>query len=237
MKTLSIFFSLFLFLSSQAQQEVTAIKIDTTTTTHHQNIIKFGSSIRAEVYSVGYGRDYAGYIYEDVDDYEGGYNVPVFVSFEHVWELKNQKAMAIEPMLGVSFRENLTSLYVGSEFKFYWTSKGWWRMGISFNPAYTYGVTNTTRWVSMDNGNYQELKNMKVHYHIVSFDPGIIPFQFHIKNSPLVIESMIGLVGINMITRTTEKFQVDENTYQKLSSFDIRPFLFKFELKVGVALP
>ncbi len=236
MKTLSIFFSLFLFLSLQAQQEVTAIKSDENTTTH-QNIIKFGSSIRAEVYSVSYGRDYAGYYYNDVDDYEGGYNVPVFVSFEHIWELKNQGALSIEPMIGVSFRKNLTSFFVGSEFKYFWANKGFWRMGISFNPAYTYGVTNTTRWVNMDNGNYQELKDMNVHYHIVSFDPGIIPFQFRIKNSPLVIESMFSLIGVNLITRTTDKFQVDDDTYQKISSFNVRPFLFKFELKVGFVLP
>jgi hypothetical protein len=237
MKLLSIFFSLFLFISLQAQQEVTAIKSDESTPTH-QNIIKFGSSIRAEIYNRGYDYyDYLGYYYEDSYDYEGGYNVPVFVSFEHIWEMKNQTAMAIEPMAGVSFRENLTSFYVGTEFKYYWTNKGWWRMGISVNPAYSYGVTNTTRWVSMDNGNYQELKDMKVHYHIVSFDPGIIPFQFHIKNSPLVIESMFSLIGVNLITRTTDKFQVDEDTYQRISSFDVRPFLFKFELKLGIALP
>ncbi len=236
MKILSIFFSLFLFVSLQAQQDVPAIKSDESTTTHH-NIIKFGSSIRAEIYSVRYGYDYAGYYYNDVDDYEGGYNVPVFVSFEHIWELKNQTAMAIEPMAGVSFRKNLTSIYVGAEFKYYWTNKGWWRMGISVNPAYSYGTTNTSRWVNMDNGNYQELKDMKVHYHIVSFDPGIIPFQFRIKNSPLVIESMFSLIGVNLVTRTTEKLQVDADTYQRISSFDVRPYLFKFELKVGFVLP
>ncbi len=235
MKTISLILSLFLFVSLQAQ-DVTAIKSDETAPTY-QNMIKLGSSLRAEIYGSRYEDNYIGYYYDNSDDYEGGYNVPVFVSFEHIWELKNNKAMAIEPMIGVSFRENLTSLYAGAEFKFYWANNGWWRMGISFNPAYTYGVTHTSRWVGMDNGNYQELKDLRVHYHIVSLDPGIIPFQFHIKNSPLVIESMFSLIGANLITRTTDKFQTDEETTLKISSFDVRPYFFKFELKVGIVLP
>ena len=235
MKALSLILSLFLLVSLQAQEEVTAIKSNESTTTTHQNIIKFGSSIRAEMYSARH-YDY-GAFYEEADDYDGGYNVPVFISFEHIWELKNQTAVAIEPMAGVSFRENLTSLYIGAEFKYYWTNKGWWRMGISINPAYTYGLTNTTQWVNMDHGNYQEMKELNVHYHIVSFDPGIIPFQLHIKNSPLVIESMFSLIGLNMVTRTTDKFQVDDDSYQRISRFDVRPYFFKFELKIGIALP
>ncbi len=110
-------------------------------------------------------------------------------------------------------------------------------MGIAFNAAYSYGNTNTKRWISMDNNNYQQLKNLTVHYHIVSLDPGIIPFQLRIKNSPIIIESMFSLVGLNLVTRTTNKFPVGDDTYQKISSFDVRPYFLKFELKVGFVLP
>jgi len=236
MKTSIILISFLLSIVIHAQED-TGVK-NNEKSTGHQNIIKFGSSIKAEIYSSYRHYDYYPYYYyEDDNDYEGGYNVPVFVSFEHIWELKNQKAVSIEPMIGASMRKNLTSFFVGSEFKYYWTNTGFWRMGIAFNAAYSYGNTNTKRWISMENNNYQQLKNLTVHYHIVSLDPGIIPFQFRIKNSPVVIESMFSLTGINLITRTTDKFQVDEDTYQKISSFDVRPYFLKFELKVGFVLP
>jgi len=235
MKISIILISFLLSIVIHAQED-TGVK-NNEKSTGHQNIIKFGSSIKAEIYSSYRHYDYYGYYYEDDNDYEGGPHVPVFVSFEHIWELKNQKALSIEPMLGVSFRENLTGLFAGSEFKFYWTNTGFWRCGIAFNVAYSYGNTDTKRWISMDNGNYQQLKNLTVHYHIVSLDPGIIPFQFRIKNSPIVIESMLSLTGLNLITRTTDKFQVGEDNYQKISSFDVRPYFLKFELKVGFVLP
>ena len=235
MKTSIILISFLLSIVIHAQED-TGVK-NNEKSIGHQNIIKFGSSIKAEIYSSYRHYDYYGYYYEDDNDYEGGPHVPVFVSFEHIWELENQKALSIEPMLGVSFRENLTGLFAGSEFKFYWVNTGFWRCGIAFNVAYSYGNTDTKRWISMDNGNYQQLKDLAVHYHIVSFDPGIIPFQFRIKNSPIVIENMFSLVGLNLITRTTDKFQVDEDTYQKISSFDVRPYFLKFELKVGFVLP
>ena len=235
MKTSLILISFLLSIALHAQED-TGVKSNEKST-GHQNIIKFGSSIKAEIYSSYRHYDYYGYYYEDDNDYYGGPHVPVFVSFEHIWELENQKALSIEPMLGVSFRENLTGVFVGTEFKFYWTNTGFWRMGIAFNAAYSYGNTNTKRWISMDNNNYQQLKNLTVHYHIVSLDPGIIPFQFRIKNSPIIIESMFSLVGLNLVTRTTNKFPVGDDTYQKISSFDVRPYFLKFELKVGFVLP
>lgn len=235
MKTSLILMSFLLSIALHAQED-TGVKSNEKST-GHQNIIKFGSSIKAEIYSSYRHYDYYGYYYEDDNDYYGGPHVPVFVSFEHIWELENQKALSIEPMLGVSFRENLTGVFVGTEFKFYWTNTGFWRMGIAFNAAYSYGNTNTKRWISMENNNYQQLKNLTVHYHIVSLDPGIIPFQFRIKNSPIIIESMFSLVGLNLVTRTTNKFPVGDDTYQKISSFDVRPYFLKFELKVGFVLP
>lgn len=235
MKTSLILISFLLSIALHAQED-TGVKSNEKST-GHQNIIKFGSSIKAEIYSSYRHYDYYGYYYEDDNDYYGGPHVPVFVSFEHIWELENQKALSIEPMLGVSFRENLTGVFVGTEFKFYWTNTGFWRMGIAFNAAYSYGNTNTKRWISMENNNYQQLKNLTVHYHIVSLDPGIIPFQFRIKNSPIIIESMFSLVGLNLVTRTTNKFPVGDDTYQKISSFDVRPYFLKFELKVGFVLP
>jgi len=238
MKALYTILSFFLLVSLNGQNEISGNEeASRKKKATHQNIIKIGASYRVEVYSNHRHYDYS-YYYDDKNkDYEGGYNVPVFVSFEHIWELKNQKAVSIEPMIGVSMRKNLISFYVGSEFKYYWTNTGFWRMGISLNTAYSYGNTETRRWIDMDNGNYQQLKDLTVHYHIVSLDPGIIPFQFRIKNSPIVIESMLSLTGLNLITRTTDKFQVGEDNYQKISSFDVRPYFLKFELKVGFVLP
>jgi len=238
MKVLYTVLSFFLFVSLNGQNEIPGNEeANQEKKATHQNIIKIGASYRVEVYSNYRHYDYSYYYNDENKDYEGGYNVPVFVSFEHIWELKSQKAVSIEPMIGVSMRKNLTSFYVGSEFKYYWTNTGFWRMGISLNTAYSYGNTETRRWIDMDNGNYQQLKDLTVHYHIVSLDPGIIPFQFRIKNSPIVFESMLSLTGLNLITRTTDKFQVGEDTYQKISSFDVRPYFLKFELKVGFVLP
>ena len=235
MKALFTVLSFFLLVSLYGQNiTITSDEDNQEKKATHQSIIKIGASVRGEVYSNYRHYDY--YYYNEGDDYEGGYNVPVFVSFEHIWELKNQKAVSIEPMIGVSIRKNLTSFFVGSEFKFYWANTGFWRSGISLNPTYSYGLTNTSRWVSMDDGNYQQLKDLSVHYSIFSIDPGIIPFQFRIKNSPIIIESMFSLVGLNVVNRTS-KFQTGDDTSERLRSTDVYPYFLKFELKVGFVLP
>jgi len=136
------------------------------------NMIKMGASVRAEAYS-HYDIYYDPYYYDE--GYQGGYNVPVFVSWEHIWQQGDKFAFGIEPMAGVSFRKNLTSFFIGTEFKIYWANKSFWRMGISLNPSYTYGTRESHRWVSMDDGAYQKQVDIKLHYNIFSFDPGLIP--------------------------------------------------------------
>ena len=120
MKVLYTVLSFFLLVSLNGQNEISGNEeANRKKKATYQNIIKIGASYRVEVYSNHRHYDYSYYHDDENKDYEGGYNVPVFVSFEHIWELKNQKAVSIEPMIGVSMRKNLTSFYVGSEFKYY----------------------------------------------------------------------------------------------------------------------
>ncbi len=233
MKTLFTILSLFLLIPGYGQETEGSVNKEKVKVQQF-NIIKVGASVRAEAYS-HYDIYYDPYYYENA--YNGGYHVPVFVSYEHIWQHGDKVAFGIEPMAGVSFRDNLTSFFVGTEFKIYWANKSFWRMGISINPSYTYGAKETSRWVSMDDGAYRKLVDMKLHYHIFSFDPGLIPFQFRIKNSPVIIESMISFIGLNIVTQTTSKYQTGDNESTSLSSTDPYPYFFKYELKIGFVLP
>ena len=235
MKILFAFLSLLLLIPGYGQ--VTEGSVNKEKVKVQQfNIIKIGTSVRGEAYS-HYDIYYDPYYYHDGDDYQGGYNIPVFVSYEHIWQYGDKIAFGIEPMLGVSFRKNLTSFFAGTEFKLYWANKSFWRMGISFNPSYTYGERETSRWISMDDGAYQKMIDVKLHYNIFSFDPALIPFQFRIKNSPVIIESLITLIGFNVVTKSTGPYETWENETTKITSTDPHPYFFKYELKIGIVLP
>ena len=231
MKTLLAFLSILFLIQAYGQNlPDNSNKGSTKTELKQFNIIKVGASARGEAYS------HYKYYYEDYDDYDGGYNVPVFISYEHIWQHGDKVAFGIEPMLGVSFRNHLTSFFVGTEFKMYWANKGFWRMGISLNPSYTYGADEATRRILDENGDIQQV-NIKLHYNIFSFDPGLIPFQFRIKNSPVIIESVISIIGFNVVTKTTGPIETADDNTTRYTSTEPRPYFLKYELKIGFVLP
>ncbi len=89
----------------------------------------------------------------------------------------------------------------------------------------------------MDGGAYQQRIPVTLNFHSVSFGPAFIPFQIRIKNSPIIIENMITLMGINVISEVTNEYPVSGNEYERYSNKQVYPYFLKFELKVGFVLP
>ncbi len=234
--------SFFLLLSVYGQRgytEVTAKKgeVEIESNVKQFNIIKIGSSIQAEPFVDRYYDYYDPYYYDYYYYDEGGPCTQVFVSFEHIWEYKRSMAFSVEPMVGVSFLNSSTGFTAGSEFKFYWANRENWRMGVAIYSGYTYSNRETHRWISMDDGAYQKRVPLTIHYHTVSFGPALIPFQIRIKNSPVIIESMISLMGINVVTDVTDEYPVGDGEYQQIKGSEVNPYFLKFEMKVGFVLP
>lgn len=235
MKVIYTLLSFFLIVSLYGQRGYTEEQSDIKDSQTKQfNLIKIGASVQAEPFS-SYTYDYDDYYYYNNYGYYDGANWMVFASYEHIWEFRNKTAVSIEPMLGASLRKRLKGFMGGAEFKFYWANTGNWRMGVALNTAYTYSHNEIHRWVNM--GSYQQLKEISVHYNIFSFNSALIPFQFKIKNSPFIIESLFSFMGFNVITENMENYRTeyDYNDHRRYS--EIYPFFLKLELKVGIMLP
>lgn len=240
MKILTTFLSFFFIISVFGQRgytEVTAKEGEVENSVKQFNLIKIGSSIQAEPFTNRYYDYYDPYYYDYYYYDDDGPCTQVFVSYEHIWEYKRSVAFSVEPMVGVSFLNSNMGFTAGSEFKFYWANRPNWRMGAAIYTGYTYANRETHRWVSMDNGAYQKRVPVTVNYHTVSFGPALIPFQFRIKNSPVIIESMISLMGINMVSDITNEYTVGNGEYQQIKDSEVNPYFLKFELKVGIVLP
>lgn len=242
MKLLTTILSFFLFISVYGQRgytEVTAKEGEVENKLEQFNLIKIGSSIQAEPFSDNYyGYDYYDpYYYYDEYYYDNGPITQVYASYEHIWEFRKKIAVSIEPRVGVSFWNSNVGFTAGNEIKFYWANTKNWRMGVSAYAGYTYSNRDSYRWVSMDDGAYQQRVPVTLNFHSVGFGPAFIPFQFRIKNSPVIIENMITLMGINVISERTSDYPVAEDQYQRINNTEVYPYFLKFELKVGIALP
>jgi len=234
--------SFFLLLSVYGQRGYTEViakkgEVEIEHNVKQFNIIKIGSSIQAEPYTRRYYDYYDSYYYYDYYYGNEGPCTQVFVSYEHIWEYKRSMAFSVEPMVGVSFFNSEVGLTAGSEFKFYWANRENWRMGFAIYTGYTYSNSDTHRWISMDDGAYQKRVPITMHYHTVSFAPALIPFQIRIKNSPVIIENMISLMGINVVTDVTDEYPIGNGEFKRFKDSEVNPYFLKFELKVGFVLP
>ena len=170
----------------------------------HYNLIKLGSSIQADFIPGEYDYYYSNHNYRSTDYYFEGYNTKIYLAYEHIWEYKNKTAVALEPMAGISFHENSTHAFIGNNTKFYWANRDIWRMGIAIYTGFSYANHPSSMVVSKEDGNYYERVDVKMHYHMLSTNISIIPFQFRFRNVPLVIESQFGMVGINILSERSE---------------------------------
>ena len=203
----------------------------------HYNLIKIGSSFQVDVYYFGY-YEYD-YYYDGYDRYyyPDGPNAMLYLGYEHIWEFENKTAFALEPKVGISFREHANHGMLGNDAKFYWTNKEIWRMGIAISTDYIFGSNETTITVPMDNGNYYERRKINMYYHNLSIDIGIIPFQFRLRNVPIVIESQFSLTGFSILMERSQNYTGPDGN--KMHTFDssVYPYFLKGELKIGYVFP
>jgi len=203
----------------------------------HFNLIKIGSSFQVDVYYFGmYEYDYYYYGY-DRYHYPDGANAMLYVGYEHIWEFANKTAFALEPKIGISFREHANHGMLGNDAKFYWTNKAFWRMGIALSTDYIFGSHETSITVPMDNGNYYERKKITMYYHNVNIDIGIIPFQLRFKKAPIVIESQFSLTGFSVLMESSQNYNGSDGKKTHRYDAAVYPYFLKSELKIGFILP
>lgn len=227
-----IIFSL-AFLSVAAQTET-----DTNKAVSNFNLVKIGSSIQANISFWGYDYVYYdgfdSYYYDDNYIMLDGPNTHLFLAYEHIWQFnKSSVAVGIEPQLGISFYEYLTTGYTGVNMKFYWLSKPYFRMGMATYFGYAYASKDRKVAVPMDGGAYYQNKDITMLYNQFSGDISLIPFQFKAKSIPITIESQFALFGFNATRVRSEKYNNGyENDY---FLDDVRGSIYalKFELKIG----
>lgn len=233
MKKIFIAFSLIAFFSSNAQDTITTHK----KAVKHFNLIKTGVSVQNDImtnnrYDYGFYYDYRPREY-----YHEGPNTKVFAGFEHIWEYQNKKAVALEPIAGISIHNNSIHAFVGNNAKFYWISRDKFRMGVAIFAGYSYSKHKTSIATPMDGGNYYQRMDIDMNYHQVNGNISIIPFQFRLGDSPIVIESQLAMFGINFMKERSANFEESSTTETHYQDFYVNPYLFKAELKIGFILP
>lgn len=236
MKKLTIFFLLLIFIiplaNAQEKEKKEPQKVK------NFNLIKIGSSIQGDVYfGHNYYDIYYGDYYNYYDQYNDGYTATTFVAYEHIWEFPNKIALALEPKTGVSFRKYSTNFFIGNDLKFYWANLDIWRMGIALSSDYYYGSNKRQVVVSMDNGHYQQRVESTMNSHFLNFDIAIIPFQFRLKNIPLVFEMQFSTIGLGVYINKTETDVLPDGSTRTFSGSEVYPYFFKTEFKIGFVLP
>lgn len=203
--------------------------------------IKFGSSIQYE-WDGGYYY-YDDYYYLDqyyyhpynstiLADYDGP-NTQVFLAYEHIWTYPNTMALGIEPKFGISFRENMKNAFVGVNWKYYWVSTEIWRMGIYLYTGYEYTNSDRTMFVDMENGMYNEQKDIQLNEHVMSYDLGFTPFQFKTRNVPIIIECNVNIIGLHVFRMVSSEYEIAENETTRYKYTEAGGYGPRIELKVG----
>jgi hypothetical protein len=204
------------------------------------NQVKIGSSIQANINLYGYDYEYydgyGGYYYYYNDEYiyKTGPNTHLFLAYEHLWQFNHSSiAVGIEPQIGFSFYEYITTGYTGVNLKFYWLSKPNFRMGMATYFGNTYANKERKVAVPMDGGAYYQNKEVTTHYNQFSLDISLIPFQFRVKGAPITIESQFALFGFNATRIKSERYDngYDDDYYRDKIRGSI--YALKFELKIG----
>ena len=204
--------------------------------TTHINQIKIGFSNQINVFFFSRYDYYYDYGYSQNYRYEG-LDFQPYIAYEHIWEFSNKTAVALEPKIGLSIKDNLRNGFTGLNSKFYWINKDVWRMGMALYTGYSYTNTKVSLNIPMDGGNYYQRKEVQMHFHSFSFDVGIIPFQFRFKNIPLTIETQFAILGATFLRGHTQSYDngtVPNNTFNDNYAFS---YFLKGEVKIGFELP
>lgn len=200
------------------------------------NLVKIGGGIQADLLFGYY--EHTDYYYDYYDTkYPNGYDASTFISYEHLWQFPSRLAVAVEPKIGFSVREEANNLMLGNELKFYWANSSIWRMGVALSADYQYGQYNSGVVVSMGDGNYAKLVDVKMYTHFFNFDMTIIPFQFRFKHVPLVLELQYAMFGLGYFYEKSEPVDYPDGTSDRFSNLTIVPHLFKTVFKIGFVIP
>ena len=202
------------------------------------NLVKIGSSVQANIsfwgYDYVYYDSYYNYYYNDYYITESGPNTICFWLMSTSGNLTIQEQLlGIEPQIGFSFYEYVTTGYTGVNLKFYWLSKPYFRMGMATYFGYTYASQERKVAIPMDGGAYYQNKEITTYYNQFSGDISLIPFQFRLKGAPITIESQFALFGFNATKIKSEKYNNGYENDYLLNDTKGSIYALKFELKIG----
>jgi hypothetical protein len=239
MKKLALIIPCLLFVASSIAQK--SNESSTKSAVHHQQL-KFGSSLQYEWGEFYGGRDYYydDYYYSNYDyqrasllENYNGPNTQVFVAYEHIWAYANSMAIAIEPKLGLSFREYQSNGFIGANWKYYIVSRGIFRMGVYLYTGYEYAQKTRSVYISQENGMYSQRIDRKLNQHVFSSELGFIPFQFNLKSIPVVIELNLNLLGLHVYRVRSSEFENSQGQTERLIYSEVRGYGPKIEFKIG----
>jgi len=204
----------------------------------HYHIIKAGTSVQADFHPY-YKEEYYydGYYYYESYHSPRGAKFTAYLGYECIWEFRNKLAIAIEPKVGFSRLVNGSYFFAGNDFKFYWANKGIWRMGVALSTDYYFGKNDVEFVATLGDGHYQQLINTKMNSHNINIDLGLIPFQFHFKHFPMVIETQFSMIGIGLLFENSEIYKEPNGKSNKYNDFSGYPYMLKPEIKIGIQLP
>ncbi|RLD80853.1 MAG: hypothetical protein DRJ15_06005 [Bacteroidetes bacterium] len=237
-KHISILAFLLIFVWLNAQEEVSH---ESPAKAKHSHQLKIGASLQYE-FNGGYYSNYDYYYYDyyyhyssrsrALENYDGP-NTQLFIAYEHRWSFATSMALAIEPKLGLSFREYQTCGFLGANWKFYWVDKENWRMGIYLYTGYEYDQRTKTVYVPMDEGMYSQRMDINLNQHVFSTELGFIPFQFNLRSAPLVIEMNLNIIGLHVFRTKSSKYETGNGQTERLKYSEVGGYGPKIELKFG----
>lgn len=217
------------------QQQVVDAKVEKITDSAPTQVIKLGAAFH----------NYPGHHYDYYDSYYGYYNNSYSdnrrgyfsLSYEYTVPFANDRlAYAVEPKIGFLLKENAQGGFAGTEFKFYWVNKSYYRMGISVYLGYAIARGKEVASVAMQDGMYIQRYEYNATMHSVDADVTIIPFHFRIKHTPITLESQVSLLGLSFVQFNPDKTDVPEEAYEQLKRSDRYPYIPKFGIKIGFVI-
>ena len=200
--------------------------------------LKLGSSIQYDwgngyyQYDYYYSSSYSPGHPVDLSSYDGP-NTQVFVAYEYIWTYPHKLALAIEPKLGVIFREYMTNGFTGANWKLYWANKEIWRMGILLYTGYEYKRGEQSIYVGKENYMYAEQIDVTLNEHVMSFELALVPFQFKPRGVPLIIECNMSLFGLHVFKSNSSKYAVADDETSRYTYTDVGGYGPRVELKLG----
>lgn len=222
-------------LQLAAQQQVVDAKVENITVSAPTQMLKLGATFHNYPgHNNDYYDSYYGYYSNSYSDKRRGY---FSLSYEYAVPFANNHlAYAVEPKIGFLLKEHAKGGFAGTEFKFYWLNKPYYRMGISVYLGYAITQGKEIAYVPMQGGMYIQRYDYTATMHSVDADISIMPFHFRIKHTPITLESQVSLLGRSFVQFNPDREDVPDEAYEQLKRSDSYPYLPKFSIKIGFVI-